>query len=217
MKTKILLVDDHQIVIDGMRSILSEEPSVEVIGWANDGKEGLDCCRMLAPDLVLMDLDMPLMSGMVAARELKATMPHIKVIILSLHAEKSVIQHMIQTGVDGYLMKNSDKEEVLRAIKAVAAGQKYFSSAVTLSLSSMMETKVPPPTSELQQQLSLLSDREVEVLKAIAEGATNKEIGQQLHLSPRTVDAHRANIMKKLEIKKVTGLVRFALKTGLVD
>ena len=216
-KIKILLVDDHQIMIDGMLSILEEDPVFEVLAQANNGREAIDRCRLLSPDLVLMDLDMPIMNGMLAAKELKSSLPEIKIIILSLHSEKSVIQHLIQLGVDGYLVKNSDKAEVLRAIKEVASGNKYFSTAVTLSLSSSLSVNRLPPSNDLQQQLCLLSKREIEVLKAIAEGNSNKEIGEQLHLSPRTIDAHRANIMKKLEIKKVTGLVRFALKTGLVD
>lgn len=217
MKTKILLADDHQIVVDGMRSILSEDPRFEVIGWASNGKEALESCKILSPDLVVMDLDMPIMNGMVAAKEIKSAMPSVKVIILSLHAEKSVIQHMIQQGIDGYLIKNSDKEEVLRAITAVAAGSQYFSTAVTLSLSSSLPLTSPPVKDDLQQRLSLLSEREIEVLKNIAEGYSNKEIADRLHLSSRTVDAHRANLMKKLEINKVTGLVRFALKVGLVE
>jgi len=216
-KIKILLVDDHQILIDGILSILEEDPVFKVLGQANNGKEALDRCRALSPEVVLMDLDMPLMNGMLAAKELKASMPEIKVIILSLHAEKSVIQHLIQLGVDGYLVKNSDKAEVFRAIKEVASGNKYFSSAVTLSLSNTLSGKTPPPANDLQKQLSLLSEREIEILKAIADGHSNKEIGLLIHLSPRTIDAHRANIMKKLKIKKVTGLVRFALKTGLID
>lgn len=217
-KIKILLVDDHQIVIDGILSILQEDDDLQVVGQASNGKAGIDRARQLQPDVILMDLDMPVMNGMVAGKEVKTLFPNIKVIILSLHAEKSVIQHMIQAGVDGYLLKNSDKTEVLLAIKEVASGKKYFSSAVTLSLSGLATSPLPSnANTDLQEKLSLLSEREIEILRLIAEGFSNKEIGEQLHLSYRTVDAHRANLMKKLDINKVTGLVRFAVKTGLVD
>ena len=216
---KILLVDDHQIMIDGILSIVEEEETIEVLGQASTGKEAIDLCEQLKPDLVLMDLDMPVMNGMDASKEIKNIFPEIKIIILSLHAEKSVIEHMIQINIDGYLIKTSSKSEMLLAIKTVGEGKKYFSSAVTLSLLSNRKESAPivDTSNQLQAQLASLSEREIEILKLIAEGFSNKEIGEQLHLSFRTIDAHRANLMKKLEIKKVTGLVRFAVKTGIVS
>ena len=218
-KTKVLIADDHQILIDGLVTMLETETAFEVIAQARNGKEALDLAHQLSPDIILMDLDMPIMSGIVAAKAIKIQDPSIRIIILSLHAEKSVIKHMIQIGVDGYLIKNADRSELMKAIKEVAANRKYFSSEVTLSLSGLSENTAPlvSGANDLQEKLSLLSERETEVLKFIAQGFTNKEIGEQIHLSFRTVDVHRANLMKKLEINKVTGLVRFALKTGLID
>jgi len=218
-KTKIVLADDHQILIDGLLTMLENEDQFEVIAQARNGKEALDFVERLAPDLIMMDLDMPVMNGMVAAKSIKHRFPKTMVIILSLHAEKSVIKHMIQIGVDGYLIKNSDKTEVIKALESVAAGKKYFSSDVTLALTSFSEnsTSLVSSSSLLQEKLSVLSERETEVLKLIAQGFTNKEIGAQINLSHRTVDVHRSNLMRKLEISKVTGLVRFALKTGLID
>jgi len=218
-KSKVLIADDHQILIDGLVTMLETETAFEVIAQARNGKEALDLAHQLSPDIILMDLDMPIMSGIVAAKAIKIQDPSIRIIILSLHAEKSVIKHMIQIGVDGYLIKNADRSELMKAIKEVAANRKYFSSEVTLSLSGLSENTAPlvSGANDLQEKLSLLSERETEVLKFIAQGFTNKEIGEQIHLSFRTVDVHRANLMKKLEINKVTGLVRFALKTGLID
>ena len=214
----ILLVDDHQIILDGLVTLFAEDSQIKILGQANTGREAVELTRLLKPQVVLMDLNMPEMNGMVAAAEIKKSFPDVKVIILSLHAEKSVIQHMMETGVDGYLIKTSDKTELLHGIHEVAKGRKYFSSDVTMSLSGV--TAVPSSlahaTNDLQEKLALLSAREIEVLSLIADGNSNKEIGDQLFLSPRTIDAHRANLMKKLEIHKVAGLVRFAVKAGLV-
>ncbi len=216
--TKVLLIDDHQIVLDGMEALLSDLPGVEVIGHATNGQDGLKYIKSLRPDLVLLDLDMPIMNGMVVAKESKEKMPEVKIIILSLHHEPSIIQHLIKTGVDGYLLKNADKSEVIKAIQTVAVGQKYFSVDVTLALTHQLKPTAPlTKHTDDAEKLSLLSEREIEVLKAIAEGLTNKEIAEQLFISPRTADAHRANIMKKLEISKVVGLVKFAMRCGLVE
>ncbi len=218
MTTKILLIDDHQIVLDGLEALLAELPDVEIIGRATNGQDGLRYIRSLRPDLVLLDLDMPVVNGLVVANEVKAELPEVKIIVLSLHQEASIIQHLIKLGVDGYLMKNADKAEVFKAVQRVAAGEKYFSTDVTIALTQSLKTAPTLSTHTADaEKLSLLSNREIEVLKAIAEGLTNKEIAGQLHISPRTADAHRANIMKKLEVGKVVGLVKFALRCGLVE
>ena len=215
---KILLIDDHQIILDGIEAILSELPNIEVVGRATNGSDGLRYIKALRPDIVLLDLDMPIMNGMAVSKEVKTNMPDVKIIILSLHQEASIIQSLIKDGVDGYVLKNADKNEIIKAIKAVIEGQKYFSSDVALAL-----TKQLKPTPNLSKhnydvkKLSLLSKREIEVLKAITEGFTNKEIANQLHISPRTADTHRANIMKKLDIQKVVGLVKFAMRNGLTS
>ncbi len=214
---KILLADDHQIMIDGISALLEPIGDIEIVARVKNGKDAVQHCAILKPHVVLMDLDMPIMSGKVAAAKIKEEHPEIAVIILSLHNEKSVIQHLIQNGIDGYLIKSSSSEEVVQAIRAVHEGRKYFSTDTTLALTSLQSQSSPKPNSSDLQLLNLLSARETEVLKAIGEGFTNKEIAQQLFLSTRTIDAHRANIMKKLEINKVTGLVRLAIKSGLVD
>lgn len=219
-KSKIILVDDHQIVIDGISSVLAEVEHYEVVGTANNGRNAIQLVQVAQPNLVLMDIDMPIMNGITAAGELKKSHPEVKIIILSLHQEKSIIQNLIQLGVDGYLLKNSNKDEVLKAIEQVLAGQRYFSSDVTLSLSGMNPSsniKLTNSDPENAEKLSSLTEREIEILKGIADGLSNREIGEQLFISHRTVDTHRQNIMRKLEVKKVVGLIKFAIKNGLVD
>lgn len=219
-KTRIVLIDDHQIVIDGLTSVLEEVEQYEIVGTANNGKDAIQLIRIAEPQLALMDIDMPIMNGISAATELKKNYPQVKIIILSLHNEKAIIQNLIQIGVDGYLLKNSNKDEMLNAIQQVLNGQKYFSSDVTLSLSGMAPsssiklTNTDPGNAE---KLSSLTERELEILKGIADGMSNREIGEQLFISQRTVDTHRQNIMKKLDVKKVVGLIKFAIKNGLIE
>ena len=210
---KILLTDDHQIVLDGLSAILSHYPEYEVIAEANNGKDAIKLVGALKPNLIILDIDMPLMNGLVAAKEIKEQYPETQIIILSLHQETSVIRKLIQMGIDGYLLKNADRDEMIAAIEMVRKGRTYFSGEVTLKLSQ--KTNVSSESGSLE--MSSLTDRELEVLKAIAEGLSSQEIGKQLHISARTVDTHRTNMMKKLGVKKVVGLLRWAIKWGLVE
>ncbi|MEO1448426.1 MAG: response regulator transcription factor [Bacteroidota bacterium] len=217
---RIFLADDHQLILDGMEQLLAGANDLEVVGTAGNGTEALRNIQLLKPDLAMLDLNMPGMHGMQVAETLIKEQPDLRIMILSLHAEPSVIRHMLKLGVKGYLIKTASQAEVLQAVRTVAKGQAYFTADVTQVLAmpdNQMQVKSGSPATALQTQLALLSEREVEVLKLIAEGFSNKEISEQLFVSPRTIDAHRANLMKKLDIRKVTGLVRFALKTGLVD
>lgn len=213
--TKILLVDDHQVVIDGLEAFLSDR--FDIVGQANNGREAIRAARILTPEIILMDIDMPVMNGIVAAQELKKESPEIKIIILSLHFEKSIIRQLLQIGIDAYLVKSSNKEELIHAISTVAMGKNYFSGEVTLALNTPNSTKSLHPASTTSELLSLLTEREVEILKEIADGNSSKEIAAKLHISARTVDTHRNNMMKKLEVKKVVGLIKFAIKCGLVE
>lgn len=214
----ILLVDDHQIVVDGIQSLLEDIPGFKVVGIANNGQEALQMIKIMKPDIVLMDIDMPVMNGMVAAQKSKQDFPEVKIIILSLHFENPIIQKMLEIGVDGYLLKNADSSEVIHGIQMVAAGKKYFSGGVTLSLASKTNTfQSALKKTNSSEKFTLLSNREIEILKAIAEGFSSKEIAKQLFISPRTVETHRTNIMKKLEVKKLAGLIRLAFQVGLIE
>ena len=210
-KKRILLVDDHQLVLDGLDNFISELSSVEVIGQANNGQDAITYADALSPDLILMDLDMPILSGIQATQDIKRNHPKIKIIIVSMHNEKGLIKKLISFGADGYLMKNSSKQEVLDAIESVLEGHKYFSEEVLTSLDNSKKSD------DSSNELSLLTDREIEIVRLVADGLTNKEIGEKLFISNRTVDTHRTNLMKKLEITNVAGLIRFAFKNRIIQ
>jgi DNA-binding NarL/FixJ family response regulator len=211
-KIKVLIVDDHQIIIDGLKSLLQNNDDIVVAGEANNGREALRIPGILKIDVVLMDIDMPVMNGIEALKEIKRTLPGIKVIILSMHQEAGMIKSLMAIRADGYILKSTSKEELIGAIKKVAEGQPYFSPEVTLSLLNNTQNNLSSST----QPVEMLTDREEEILKLIAEGFSNKEIGTKLFISHRTVDTHRTNLMKKLNANNIAGLISYAIKNGLV-
>lgn len=210
-KLNILLVDDHQIIIDGLRLLINSVEGMLVIGDANNGKEAIELLEVLDTDVVLMDIDMPVMNGLDATKTIKTRHKNIKVLILSMHCDGGMVKELIGIGADGYIMKNASKEELIQAITKVASGQQYFSTDVTLSL---LDKNASVSASKLEIDLT---NRELEILKLIADGFSNKEIGEQLFISHRTVDTHRTNLMKKLNVNNIAGLVSFAIKNGLVS
>jgi len=209
---KVLLADDHQIIVDGLKSLLQNTADILVAGEANNGREVLRLLGILKIDVILMDIDMPVMNGIEALKEIKRTFSALKVIILSMHQEAGMIKSLMAIGADGYILKSTSQDELIGAIRKVAAGQPYFSPEVTLSL-------LNTPQNNLQsskQQTEMLTDREEEILKLIAEGFSNKEIGNKLFISHRTVDTHRTNLMKKLNANNIAGLISYAIKNGMV-
>ncbi|RLA58641.1 MAG: DNA-binding response regulator [Epsilonproteobacteria bacterium] len=206
---KLLLVDDHQLITDGLKSLLKDVPGIRVSATAENGKEAIEVLNLLSIDLVLMDIDMPVMNGLDATRLIKKREHPPRIMILSMHSEKGMVEDLINTGVDGYLLKNSGKEEIINAIQKVVAGEKYFASDVTLSLLK----KGNPGSSPAYD----LTKREVEILTLIADGFSNKEIGNQLFISHRTVDTHRTNMMKKLDVNNIAGLISYAIKNGIIS
>lgn len=217
MPNSILVVDDHQLVLDGLVSIINELPDFEIVASARNGKEGLQLAETFRPNIVLMDIDMPVMNGLEATRRIKSELKECKVIILTMHNEASLIKKVMEIGADGYLLKNSDREEFHNALCSVSKGKSYFSAEVTQQLLNPEQKR--NSTFEIDEdtvQLSKLTEREIDVLKQIAEGLSNKEIGDKLFISHRTVDTHRTNLMKKLEVHNIAGLIKFAIKNGLV-
>ncbi len=208
---RVLLVDDHQIIIDGIGALLNSTDGIKLLNAASNGKEALEILKILSVDVVLMDIDMPIMNGLDAAKQMKRNHPDTKIIMLSMHSEQSMIRELIQMGVDGYLLKNTTKEELVNAIKKVNGGGQYFSAEVTLRL---METQAE--RAQHQVEGVELTNREIEILKLIADGYTNKEIGVKLFISHRTVDSHRTNLMKKLEVNNVAGLINYAIRHGFL-
>lgn len=217
MPYNILIVDDHQLVLDGLSSIVKEMKDFEVMASARNGKEGLQLATTLNPDIILMDIDMPVMNGLEATRQIKQQGLNSKIIILTMHNESSLIKKVIEIGADGYLLKNSDREEFYTALCNVSKGKSYFSSEVTRSLLNPGKSTHQFDSESEAVLLSRLTEREVDVLKLIAEGLSNKEIGDELFISHRTVDTHRTNLMKKLEVHNIAGLIKFSIKSGLLS
>ncbi|MFY9153807.1 MAG: response regulator transcription factor [Prolixibacteraceae bacterium] len=211
-RIKILLVDDHQIIIDGLKSLLKQNEEFLLAGEANNGREALRLIQMFDVDVVLMDIDMPVMNGIDTLKEISKNHPGTKVIILSMHQEAGMIKSLINIGANGYLLKSCSQDELIEAIQKVASGQSYFSTDVTLSLLNSN----PGNQSAANQANEMLTDRETEIIKLIAEGFSNREIGSKLFISHRTVDTHRTNLMKKLNVGNIAGLISYAMKNGIV-
>lgn len=207
---KVLLADDHTIVRQGLKLILSSRPDLQVVGEAENGRQVLDLAAKLKPDVILMDVAMPELNGIEATRRLHEISPRTKVLVLSMHKEAVYVREILKAGARGYILKDAIDTELVSAIQAVARGDGYISPAISGALLSDYRENVTDP-------LDLLSTREREVLQLIAEGKTNKEIATRLNLSVYTVDSHRSRVMEKLNLHSAGELVRFAMKRGLVE
>ncbi len=207
---RLVLCDDHCIITDGLQRLLQDVAWVECVGVAYSGQEAIFLLQHIPADIVIMDLNMPGMDGSEAMAQIKLRWPTIKVIILTMNDEVPVVRRLMDQGADGYLLKTCGREELLRAVQAVQEGQKHFSADITEALLTKRAEAAK------DDRLSGLSSRELEVLGALAEGLSNKEIGERLFISPRTVDTHRTNLMKKVGVHNVAGLVRLAVSAGLV-
>ena len=209
-KINLLLADDHQLVRKGFRALLEELEFVEIVGEAANGKEVISLLRSgVRPQVALLDYEMPVMNGLEATVEIRRDYFGVKVIMLTMLQSKELVQEAVEKGVSGFLFKNTSLDELSDAIRRVAAGDTYFSSEVALTLLK----SAPNPDSPL---LALLSERETEILKLVAQGLSSAEIGRQLFISPRTVDTHRNNIIHKLNVPGIAGLVQFAVRNKLL-
>ncbi len=215
MNKRIVIVDDHQLFAAGLQQMLEEEEGFEIVAKLQNGLAAVEQVPALAPDMLLMDLDMPIMDGLSALKNLRPKLPDLPIMILSMHSEKAVVQKVMQEGAQGFMLKNSSKQEFLQGIGSVLNGGRFYSSLLTESLLAPEQVKITPAASV--RLLSTLSDREIEVLKLLAEGNTSKEIAEQLFLSSQTIDSHRKTLLKKLEARNVADLVRIAFREGLVD
>lgn len=208
-KIRILLADDHSVVRHGFRRILEEQADMEVVGEAANGREAVELATRLAPDVLVMDVTMPQLNGIEAARQLAKSCPRLRVLALSMQKDGVYVREMLRAGARGYLLKESTEADLLAAVRAVAAGKAWLSPEVSDAVLEDYRRHVTNP-------LDLLSAREREVLQLIAEGRTNKEIAGQLGLSVYTVEAHRGNLMEKLNLHSGNELVRFAVRHGVV-
>ena len=212
MRTRILLADDHTLVRQGFRALLAAMPDVEVVGEAANGREALHLIRALAPDVVLMDIAMPELNGLDATAHALRDRPQLKVIIVSMHATEAYVVEALRAGAAGYLLKDADAGELERAIRAVARGEHYLTPSVS---HHVIERFLQAESSD--QAAEALSPRQREVLQLIAEGRSTREIAEQLNLSVKTIETHRAQLMQCLDIFDVAGLTRHALRIGLID
>jgi DNA-binding NarL/FixJ family response regulator len=210
---RIMLVDDHPLVREGVRHILAAA-ALEVVAEAGDVDEALDRAATARPDLVLLDLSIPGGGGLELARRLRERQPEVKLLVLSVHDHPEYVLGAVRAGANGYLRKDSSPAELREAVRSVTAGESFFSPVVARQLS--VAVREEGERENRQQQLARLTPREREVLAGIAQGGTSKEIASALGLSPRTVESYRESLMRKLAIRSVAGLTRFALDTGLL-
>jgi two-component system, NarL family, response regulator DegU len=215
MKTiKVVLVDDHGIVRNGIKSTLSDAKNIKVIGEASNGLEAIEVVKKLLPDVVVIDITMPEMNGIEATEIIQKKFPSVKCLILSMHDKEEYVFKSIEAGALGYLLKDTSKEEFIQAINTVAKGEKHYSTSISNVLVSGYLHKVKNQPSEESE--SLLTKREKGILKLIVNGHNNREIADQLDISIRTIEVHRANIMKKLHVKNAVELVKVALEEKIV-
>jgi DNA-binding NarL/FixJ family response regulator len=210
---KIILVDDHKIVRQGMRSLLESQPGFEVIGEASDGEEALKLMETLSPDIAFLDVMMPNLNGIEVAKIARQRRLKTKLIFLSMHANSTYAVRALQSGALAYVLKDSDFTEILQAIQNVMEGRRYLSAAIA---DEVFETLLNVNNMDKNDSLDILSTREREILQLIAEGNTNIVIAEKLTLSVRTVEAHRAHIMTKMRFNSQSDLVRYAIQQGLI-
>jgi DNA-binding NarL/FixJ family response regulator len=207
---RILLADDHVLVRQGFKMILSAQPDMQIVGEATNGREAVEAAEKLQPDIVLMDVTMPELNGIEATRRLATASPRTRVLALSMHKDAVYVREILRAGARGYLLKDSADADLIAAVRSVAKGEGYLSPAVSDAVLTDYRRHVTDP-------LDLLTTREREVLQMIAEGKTNKEIATTLNLSVYTIEAHRGRVMEKLNLHSTGELVRFALRSGLID
>lgn len=213
-KIKVLLVDDHKIVRDGIKVLLQDEPDIDVIGEAENGKHALEKLAEISPDLMIIDINMPVMNGIECSREVVKTYPSVKILALTMLNEQEHIKNMISVGAGGYILKTSGKSELLDAIKTVTSGENYFSDEVK-NIIMMNMVKKKSHISRISGERVPLTSREKDVLEYIVKEFTNQEIAEKLFISVRTVDAHRRNLLEKTGSRNTAGLVKFAIENNL--
>jgi DNA-binding NarL/FixJ family response regulator len=215
--TKILIVDDHEVVRDGLRNILLSLENISIAGEAGNGEDAIKMYNSVKPDLVIMDISMPGMNGIEATRIIKEKDPDAKILILTMHDNQEYLNQIIRSGAKGFILKNTDKEELLDAVKTVASGENFFSKDISkLIIDNYIRSAKEQEKSDGFKEVPL-TKREIEILKLIASGYSNQEIANILYISYNTVDTHRKNIMHKLSIKNTAGLVRYAIEKGLIS
>lgn len=214
MKIKVLIVDDHKLVRDGLIALISDQFDIELVGEACNGREALDLVQKLSPDVVVMDIAMPDLNGIDATRSIIAENTDVKVIALSMHSDKQYVVGMLKAGALGYVLKDCAFEELTKAIRVVALNRIYLCSAVN---DVVIQDYMQNISSQESSPISTLTNREREITQLLAEGKTSREIASILHVSVKTIETHRQNIMEKLNIHSVAELTKYAIREGLTS
>jgi two-component system response regulator NreC len=214
-KIRVLLADDHTLMRRGLRLIVEQQPDLVVVGEAEDGRQAVALSASLKPDVAVLDIGMPNLNGIEAAKKITDGESGAAVVILSMHADETYILRALKAGARGYLLKDSAESDLVRAIRSVAEGKSFFSPAVSKVMLEDYVKKLQRTGSE--DSYDLLTPREREILQLVAEGKSNKEVANLLHLSVYTVETHRANIMEKLKLKSVPELILYAVRKGIIS
>jgi two-component system response regulator NreC len=211
---QIVVADDHAVMRRGLRLVLEQQPDFQVIGEANDGREAMSMVESLKPDVAVLDITMPNLNGIDAARQINARQPNVAIVILSMHADEGYVLRALKAGARGYLLKESPESDFIQAIRAVSTGKAFFSPAVSRMLVEDYVRQLQDK--DIEDSYELLTPREREVLQLVAEGKSNKDVANMLNLSLYTVETHRSNILEKLNLHSVPELILYAVRKGVI-
>lgn len=215
-RIRVIFADDHEVVRTGLRTLFQGTEECHLVGEAGDGEQAIQMIASKKPDVAILDISMPKLNGIEAARIVKEKFPGVKILILTMYEDEGYVNEMVRAGADGYVLKNADKKEILTAVKVVASGERFFSPTISkLMIEGFIKKAAVGETPGISDDR--LTKREIEVLQLIAEGMTSREIAEKLFLSLNTINTHRTNIMKKLDIHDTAGLVKYALQNGLTN
>jgi len=213
-KIKVVVADDHTILRQGIKALLDNQEGIEVVGEAKDGREAIKTMEELLPDVILMDIAMPGLNGLEATRRIKKKFPKVKVVVLTMHANEEYIFQILNAGADGYLVKETAFQDLISAINAVHKGEAFMSPSIS---KKVMTDYIQRAQGEEKVGFDTLTTREREILQLVAEGNSNKKIAEALFISPKTVETHRAHIMDKLNIHDRAGLIKYAIRKGMIN
>ncbi|MEI6766701.1 MAG: response regulator transcription factor [Bacteroidota bacterium] len=216
-KIKIILVEDHQIVRDGIKALLTDIPNIEIVGEVADHIELYEKLTHELPDVIIMDISLPGMSGIELTRQLGETHPSIKVLMLSMYTSEDFIFNSLKSGARGYLPKNTTRRELVEAIETISRGEEFFSDSISSIILKSYITKAKSTDQQAEKTEEKLTNREIEILKLFASSLSNQEIADKLFISVRTVESHKNHIMQKLELKSTVDLIKFAIRNKLVE
>jgi len=209
---RILIADDHQMFIDGLKALLKREKNIQICGEVGNGIDALDFIRLHKPDLLITDISMPGMSGVELTRQVKAHFPEVKILVLSMYNDREIVSEILMSEAEGYILKNAGRHELISAVQRIADNSTYYSNEVL----NIMMTRIKKQKS-IEKNTSLLTAREIEIVKLIMKEFSSEEIADKLFISKRTVDTHRKNIIQKTNARTLVGLIKFALENGLVE